>query len=57
MNKLTLQEAKDRFAQFGECNHDADFEAEFSPYGCDNILITQCTVCGEVKSRVYINLT
>jgi len=30
MNKLTLQEAKDRFAQFGECNHDADFEAVFS---------------------------
>lgn len=54
--KLTLKEAKDRFAEFGECNHDPDFEAEFTPCGCD-VRITQCTVCGEVKNRVYLNLT
>lgn len=57
MKKLTLQEAKDRFVEFGECNHDPNFETEFSPYGCDNVLITQCTVCSEVKSKVYVNLT
>jgi len=57
MKKLTLQEAKDRFVQFGECNHDEDFETEFTPYGCDGVLITQCTICSKVKSKVYLNLT
>lgn len=54
--KLTLEQSKNRFAEFGRCEHDEDFEAEFTPYGCD-VLITQCTVCSEVKSRVYPNLT
>ncbi|KKN76218.1 hypothetical protein LCGC14_0372440 [marine sediment metagenome] len=55
--KLTLQEAKDRFASTGECNHDPDFETEVTPYGCDNILIIQCTICGEIKSKANLNLT
>lgn len=55
--KLTLQEAKDRFASTGNCNHDDDYECKFSPYGCDNIRITQCTVCSEIKNKVYLNLT
>ncbi len=54
--KLTLQQAKDRFASTGNCNHDNNFEAKFTPYGCD-IMITQCTVCGEIKKKVYLNLT
>lgn len=54
--KLTLQESKDRFASTGNCNHDDDYECEFSPFGCD-VLITQCTVCGKIKNKVYLNLT
>jgi len=54
--KLTLKEAKDRFVQFGECNHQDDFEAEFSPYGCPNIVLTTCTICSEIKKKIYINL-
>jgi len=55
--KLTLQEAKDRFVSTGNCDHDEDYTIEFSPYGCENIWIKQCTVCGEVLAKEYVNLT
>jgi len=51
--KLTLQEAKDRFAATGECNHDEAYCSDIEPFEC-NVSIHTCTVCAEEISRRYL---
>lgn len=53
--KLTFDEARGRFAQFGTCEHDPDFESKFEVPGC-NLYLIDCTVCGKrLGGPIYIN--
>jgi len=54
MIKLTLQQAKDRFIEFGECSHDRRFYKTFVPYKCD-VEITDCGICGQRIAKVYLS--
>ncbi len=50
--KLTLQQAKDRFAKTGECNHDPDFFVDILiPKSDTNV--TNCKVCQKEFERYY----
>lgn len=53
MAKLTLKEAKERFAKTGECFHDKDHEVKVNPYGSDVVQIT-CKACNYIKRSYYI---
>jgi len=53
MAKFTLIEAKYRFAKFGECSHDPDWEVKVNPLGCDVVQV-MCKACNKVKRSYYI---
>jgi len=52
---LTRKEAKDRFTTTGECFHDPAFFSSFTPYGCEGIVVTECSICGERIEKIYLN--
>jgi len=54
LTKLTLQEAKDRFASTGNCFHEEEFFAITEPYKC-GVKITECGICGERIKLVYLS--
>ena len=52
-SKLTLKEAKERFAKTGECDHDPDFEEKIHIPNSDVVEVC-CKACNYEKRRYYI---
>ena len=50
--KLSLKQAKIRFASTGECFHDENHESEFTIPNT-NVVQICCSACNYVKERFY----
>lgn len=53
MAKLTLQEAKNRFAKFGFCTHDPAWETKCNIPN-SNVEQIICKACNKIKWTYYI---
>lgn len=53
MAKLTLKEAKLRFAEFGQCFHEKDHEEKINIPNT-NVVQINCKACNKIKDTYYI---
>ena len=52
MAKLTLKEAKERFATTGECFHEKDHQYKVNPYNCPNLVQVMCRACNKLLDEI-----
>ncbi len=50
--KLSLVEAKARYAQWGTCDHE-HLTDPYSPHGCEPTKIVTCKICAREMARFY----
>lgn len=55
MNKLTFTQSRARFAKFGRCEHDEQFNTTVQ-IPKTNVFIKNCKICGHEISRWYENI-
>ena len=48
----SLQELKDRYAQWGKCKCPEEFQENYRPYKTD-YTEKQCLICGNISGRKY----